>query len=103
MTSSSGGESGDGATSLRLAMRDLVALSALPAVWSGYDSEGILGSLAEVLQITLALELVYARSPGRAPAGAKGGPPSVVESVRYASGPASAEAAAALGRALAEW
>src|ERR1700724_2428285 len=103
MTSSSRGEPRDEAANLRLAMRDLVALSALPAVWSGYDLEGILASLAEVLQITLALELVYVRSPGRASAGAQGGPASAVETARYASGAAGAEAAAALGRVLAEW
>src|ERR1700724_575280 len=96
MTSSSRGEPRDEAANLRLAMRDLVALSALPAVWSGYDLEGILASLAEVLQITLALELVYVRSPGRASAGAQGGPASAVETARYASG-------AAGGGALAEW
>jgi signal transduction histidine kinase len=105
MTSSSAGEPRDGAAGLRLAMRDLVALSALPAVWSAYDSEGILGSLAEVLQMTLALELVYARSPVGAAAGPAAGEPAArtVENVRYASGPASAEAAAALGGVLAEW
>ena len=104
MTSSFRGEPRDEAANLRLAMRDLVALSALPAVWSGYDSEGILASLAEVLQITLALDLVYARAPGRAVAAARGGGPAIaVETARYASGPAGAEAAAALGRVLAEW
>src|ERR1051325_10782232 len=43
------------------AMRDLVGLSVLPAVWSGYTPEGIAASLADVLLTTLSLDLVYVR------------------------------------------
>ena len=42
---------------LRNTMRDLVALSTLPAVWAGYAPEGIAKSLAEILLNTLSLDL----------------------------------------------
>ena len=54
---------------LRRTMRDLVALSTLPAVWTGLGPEGIARSLADVLLNTLSLDLVYVRLadwPGRA-------------------------------------
>ena len=47
---------------LRNAMRDLVALSTLPAVWAGYSPKGVAHSLAEVLLNTLALDLIYIRA-----------------------------------------
>src|ERR1700753_305122 len=47
---------------LRNTMRDLVALSTLPAVWAGYAPEGVVGSLADVLLDTLALDLVVVRA-----------------------------------------
>jgi len=40
---------------LRRTMRDLVALSTLPAVWTGLDPKGIARSLADVLLHALAL------------------------------------------------
>ena len=52
--------------SLRRAMRDLVALSTLPAVWTGLDPDGIAHSLADVLRDTLSLDFVYVRLTGRA-------------------------------------
>ena len=51
---------------LRRTMRDLVALSTLPAVWRGLGSDGIAGSLSDVLLNTLSLDLVYVRLMGRA-------------------------------------
>ena len=42
---------------LRRTMRDLVALSTLPAVWTGLGPEGIARSLADVLLNTLSLDL----------------------------------------------
>ena len=51
---------------LRRTMRDMVALSTLPAVWSGLDPEGIARSLADVLFATLSLDLIYIRLPGLA-------------------------------------
>jgi PAS domain S-box-containing protein len=51
---------------LRRTMRDLVALSTLPAVWRGLGSEEIAGSLSDVLLNTLSLDLVYVRLADRA-------------------------------------
>jgi hypothetical protein len=42
-------------------MRDLVALSALPAIWSGLDPQGIASSLSDVLLDMLSLAWVYLR------------------------------------------
>src|SRR3569833_2100591 len=44
---------------LRQTMRDLVALSALPATWTGLGHEGIGRSLADALLGMLSLELAY--------------------------------------------
>lgn len=49
---------------LRDAMRDLVALSTLPAVWAGYTPEGVVQSFAGVLRESLALDLVYIQADG---------------------------------------
>ena len=46
-------------------MRDLVALSALPAVWVGYQPRQVAEGLADVLLSTLRLDLVYLRLPGQ--------------------------------------
>jgi hypothetical protein len=46
-------------SSLRRTMLDLVALSALPAIWTGYSSERIAEGLADVMLKTLSLELIY--------------------------------------------
>ncbi len=46
---------------LRRTMRDLVALSALPAIWTGLGEEGIGRSLADALLSMLSLDLVYIR------------------------------------------
>jgi two-component system, sensor histidine kinase and response regulator len=45
-------------------MRDIVALSELPAAWSKLEPRQIAGSLAEILQTTLDLEFVYLRMSG---------------------------------------
>lgn len=49
---------------LRRTMRDLVALSTLPAIWSGLDRAGIARSLCDVLITTLSLDLIYLRLTG---------------------------------------
>jgi two-component system CheB/CheR fusion protein len=50
---------------LRRTMRDMLALSSLPAIWIGTDLQGIGRSLADALFNTLSLDLVYLRlSPG---------------------------------------
>ena len=46
---------------LRQTMRDLVALSTLPAIWGELAPEGVIKSLAGVLLTTLDLELAYVR------------------------------------------
>ena len=46
---------------LRGTMRDLVALSTLPAVWVGLGTEGIVRSLTDVLHATLSLDFIYVR------------------------------------------
>jgi|GEM_PF-3760834 len=45
--------------SLRRGLRDLVALTTLPAIWAGSQPHGIAKSLSEVLLTTLDLDLVY--------------------------------------------
>ena len=44
---------------LRRTVRDLVALSALPADWTGLGPDRIAGSLADVLLATVSLDLIY--------------------------------------------
>jgi PAS domain S-box-containing protein len=46
---------------LRHKMRDLVALSTLSSLWTGYDAIRIAGSLADVLREMLDLEFIYIR------------------------------------------
>src|SRR5437588_9340054 len=57
--------SSDGSGAFRRTMRDLVALSALPAVWAGYRPPQVVEGLAGVLLSTLRLDLVYIRLPGQ--------------------------------------
>ncbi|MDQ9169121.1 PAS domain S-box protein [Oxalobacteraceae bacterium R-40] len=49
---------------LRQTTRDLIAISTLPAVWGGLQSEDVIKSLAGVLLKTLNLDLVYIRLAG---------------------------------------
>jgi hypothetical protein len=78
---------------LRRTMRDLVALSTLPAVWIGLGPEGIARSLADVLLHTLSLDLIYVRLAGFAGEGVvevvrcEHGPEAHVEAVRAALAP----------------
>src|SRR5580692_3661053 len=58
-------------------INDLIAIVALPAMWSGHDPSEILGGLVGALVRMLRLDLVYARA-----AEAGGGPP--IEAVRLA-------------------
>ena len=58
-------EISDDAQTLRRTMRDLVALSALPAVWNGYQPRQIAEGVADALVSALHLDLVYVRLPGR--------------------------------------
>jgi two-component system sensor histidine kinase/response regulator len=45
-------------------MRDLVALSALPAIWAGYQPRQVAEGLADALLSALRLDLIYLRLPG---------------------------------------
>jgi signal transduction histidine kinase len=86
----------DEISSLRHTMRDLVALSALPVIWTGYDSERIAESLADVMVSILSLELIYITF-------ARKGAPGVKEVARCSQVHDSAENRQAIGRALAPW
>jgi PAS domain S-box-containing protein len=46
---------------LRKTMRDVIAMSTLPAIWGGLHPEGIIKSLCDVLLKSLDLDLVYIR------------------------------------------
>ena len=77
-------------------MRDLVALSALPAVWAGYRPPEVAQSLADVLLRALRLDLVYIRVPAEAER-------QQIEVARTARGPSAAEETRDICRALAAW
>ena len=79
---------------LRRTMRDLVALSALPAVWAGYQPRQVTEGLADVLLSTLHLDLVYLRLPGQT-----GG--QEIEVARTAGRPIATDETRNFGRALA--
>ncbi|HWE36476.1 MAG TPA: PAS domain S-box protein [Isosphaeraceae bacterium] len=77
-------------------MRDLVALSALPAVWAGDRPLQVAEGLAEVLVSTLRLDLVYLRLPGQAD-----GPE--IEVARTSGGTPPIDQTRDIGRVLAPW
>ena len=86
----------DDSHDLRRCIRDLVALSALPAVWVGYDSSRIAESLADVLLGMLRLDFIYVCVTGHTPDGR-------VEVARTEEGLHIAGQAHLLGSALAPW
>src|SRR5262249_38125808 len=88
--------SSDEPGAFRRAMRDLVALSALPAVWVGYQPRQVAESLAEVLLSTLRLDLVYLRL-ARQTEGRE------IEVARTAGGSPPTDQTRGIGRALAPW
>src|SRR5438093_7073609 len=77
-------------------MRDLVALSALPAVWAGYQPRQVAEGLADVLLKTRRLDLVYLRLRGQT-AGQE------IEVFRTAGPPTTTEQVRDLSKALAPW
>jgi PAS domain S-box-containing protein len=77
-------------------MRDLVALSALPAVWAGCRPLQIAEALADVLLSTLRLDLVYLRLRGQTDGQG-------IEVARTAGGPTPTDQARDIGRTLAPW
>src|SRR5260370_23005146 len=81
---------------LRRTMRDLVALSALPAVWAGYRPLQVAEGLADVLLSTLRLDLVYLRLRGQTDG-------QEIEVARTAGGSTPTDQTRDIGRALAPW
>jgi PAS domain S-box-containing protein len=86
----------DETRSLRRTMRDLIALSALPAVWAGSRPLQVAEGLADVLLSTLHLDLVYIRLPGQAEG-------QEIEVARTAGGATSTDQTRDIGGALAPW
>jgi GAF domain-containing protein len=84
----------DETRTLRRTMRELVALSALPAVWAGYRPPQVAEDLADVLLSTLRLDLVYIRLPGQTER-------QDIEVARTAGGPTPTDQTRDIGRALA--
>src|SRR4051794_20885233 len=86
----------DESRKIRRTVRDLVALSTLPAVWVGYHPPQIAESLADLLLDSLSLDFIYLRLWGEA-----SGP--VAEVARTGRRPASAGQARDVGGALVPW
>src|SRR5437879_3113449 len=86
----------DNTRTLRRTMRDLVALSALPAVWARYQPPQVAQGLADVLLSTLRLDLVYIRLPGQTEG-------QEIEVAHSARGSIPTEQTQDIGRALAPW
>ena len=85
----------DDVSSLRRCVRDLVALSGLSAAWNGREPPPeIAGSLAEVLQHTLALDFSYIRLNGQGAA---------LEAGCTDHGPDTLDRTQVIGLALAPW
>jgi signal transduction histidine kinase len=59
----------DDAAELRRNLRDLVALTALPAIWLGQSPQVIVESFTDALLRTLRVDFVYARLPAAGEAG----------------------------------
>jgi PAS domain S-box-containing protein len=81
---------------LRRCVRDLVAFTTLPAVWTGREPRAIVESLADVFLRTLGLDLVYICMKGSQDEVAH-------EAARAARQPEVAGQTQAIGRALARW
>jgi signal transduction histidine kinase len=81
---------------LRRNMRDLAALSTLPAIWGGNDQGRIADSLADVLAKALSLDLIYIKF-------ARNGTKCGTEVARCSQIRDSAENREVIGRAIAAW
>jgi PAS domain S-box-containing protein len=86
----------DGVHDLRRCVRDLVAVSTLPAVWENADRSGVGRGLGEVLLRILSADFVYVRLNGR-----DGGPP--LESLRTRQRAESEARAREVGKSLEPW
>jgi PAS domain S-box-containing protein len=83
-------------SNLRRSIRDLVALSMLPALWTGRNQAQIAGSLAEALLSTIRSSLVYVRLTGLPGA-------DVIEAARADGRPEVADRAQEIGTTLIPW
>jgi len=81
---------------LRRYLRDLAAITALPAVWTSGDRRRIADGMAEVAVSILQLDLAYVRLEGSTSAEA-------VEAVHFAAPPAAPPSATEVGTALAPY
>ncbi len=89
----------DDSNQLRRTLREVVALSTLPAIWASYDESGIAQSLASVLLDSLAIDFIYVRI---APSGVRQPPIELIRDRECTTTPEeSRRAAAALARLLA--
>lgn len=86
----------DEISTLRRYMRDLAALSNLPATWAGYDQERMAESLADVLMGALSLDLIYIKV-------VRNGTKSGTEVARCSQIRDSAENRQAISRSIATW
>ena len=82
---------GDPSEALRRTLRDMVALSVLPAVWGQFAPRQLAASLAKVIRDTLMVQVVYVRLD----------PSGEFEEVACTQGPCSPEEIADIGRAFA--
>src|SRR5579884_20969 len=78
---------------LRRCLRDLVALTPLPALWEGLEPQGVAESLADALLSVLRLDLIYVRLIGSADG-------MVHEAARTGGRPGASDRAAEIGQAL---
>jgi len=81
---------------LRRYLRDLAAITALPAVWSGGDRRRIADGMAEVAVSILHLDFAYVRVEGSSAS-------ETIEAVHFGQPPAAQPPAAEIGRALAPY
>src|SRR4051812_26064723 len=90
-------ESSDEVVALRTYLRDLVAISTLPAVWVGQSPQAIVESFADALLGTLRVEFVYVHLESQ------GGSEPSIEAAHTDRGPAGLLRAREIGQALASW
>jgi len=81
---------------LRRTLRDVVALSTLPAVWVGYSPEGIAQNLADVLLNTLPVDVIYIQLRGHTEG-------DIVEVAHSRNGPVAVNQVQVIAKALAPW
>ncbi|HLK61027.1 MAG TPA: PAS domain-containing protein, partial [Chthonomonadaceae bacterium] len=78
---------------LRRCLRDVLALTTLPALWEGREPQGVAESLADALLSVLRLDLIYVRLAGSADG-------KLNETARTGGRPGASDRAAEIGQAL---